>query len=216
MAGLLDLLAGAQAQPAKQQLGQQFGLSDDMTQQAMAALIPALAAGLKSNASKPGGVEALLGALNKGSHSRYIDEPSLLGSSDTRQDGNSILGHLLGSKDVSRAVASRASEKTGLGNDLLKQMLPVVATMVMGSLAKKSEEPDTLSQLAGLLGGGQAQPQQQSGGLGVLLGGLLGGGRQQQQPAQSDGLGMLGALFDADRDGSAMDDIFQMVLKQRR
>jgi hypothetical protein len=45
---------------------------------------------------------------------------------------------------------------------------------------------------------------------------LLGGGRQQQQPAQSDGLGMLGALFDADRDGSAMDDIFQMVLKQRR
>jgi len=95
-------------------------------------------------------------------------------------------------------------------------MLPVVATMVMGSLAKKSEEPDTLSQLAGLLSGAQPQPQQQSGGLGGLLGGLLGGGRQQQQPAQSDGLGMLGALFDADRDGSAMDDIFQMVLKQRR
>lgn len=32
MAGLLDLLTGAQAQPAKQQLGQQFGLDDDMTQ----------------------------------------------------------------------------------------------------------------------------------------------------------------------------------------
>jgi len=215
MAGLLDLLAGAQAQPAKQQLGQQFGLSEDMTQQAMAALIPALAAGLKSNASKPGGVEALLGALNKGSHSRYIDDPSLLGRAETNQDGNSILGHLLGSKEVSRAVAGKASEKTGLGSDLLKQMLPVVATMVMGSLAKKSEEPDTLSQLAGLLGGGQAAAPQKRSGLGGLLGGLLGGGRQQQ-PAQSDGLGMLGALFDADRDGSAMDDIFQMVLKQRK
>lgn len=214
MAGLLDLLAGAQAKPAKQQLGRQFGLSDDMTQQAMSALIPALAAGLKSNASKPGGVEALLGALNKGSHQKYVDDPSLLERPETRTDGNSILGHLLGSKEVSRAVASRASEKTGLGDDVLKQMLPVLATMVMGSLAKKSEEPDTLSQLAGLLGGGQSQ-QRQSGGLGGLLGGLLGGGRQQQS-AQSDGLGMLGALFDADRDGSAMDDIFQMVLKQRR
>lgn len=214
MAGLLDLLTGTQAQPAKQQLGQQFGLSDDMTQQAMAALIPALAAGLKSNASKPGGAEALLEALNKGTHSRYLDDPGLLNRSETRDEGNGILGHLLGSKDVSRAVASRAAEKTGLGDDLLKQMLPVVATMVMGSLAKKSEEPDTLSQLAGLLGGA-SQPQQQSGGLGGLLGGLLGGGRQQQ-PAQSNGLGMLGALFDADRDGSAMDDIFQMVLKQRR
>ena len=211
MAGLLDLLAGAQAQPAKQQLGQQFGLSEDMTQQAMAALIPALAAGLKSNASQPGGVEALLGALNKGSHSRYLDEPNLLGRPETRDDGNSILGHLLGSKEVSRSVASRASEKTGLDNEMLKQMLPIVATMVMGSLSKKSEEPDTVSQLAVLFGGGQSQ---QSGGLGGLLGGMLGGGRQRQP--QSDGLGMLGALFDADRDGSAMDDIFQMVLKSRK
>lgn len=215
MAGLLDLLAGAQAQPAKQQIGQQFGLSEDMTQKAMSALIPALAAGLKSNAGKPGGAEALLEALNSGSHSRYLDEPALLGRPETRDDGNSILGHLLGSKDVSRAVASRAAEKTGLGDDLLKQMLPVLATMVMGSLAKKSEEPDTLTQLAGLLGGAQAQPQRQSGGLGGLLGGLLGGGAQSSAPS-SNGIGMLGALFDADRDGSAMDDIFDMVLKQRR
>ncbi|MHA7901366.1 MAG: DUF937 domain-containing protein [Henriciella sp.] len=212
MAGLLDLLAGAQARPAKQQLGQQFGLSEDMTQQAMAALIPALAAGLKSNASQPGGVEALLGALNKGAHSRYLDEPSLLGRPETRNEGNGILGHLLGSKEVSRSVASRASEKTGLDSAVLKQMLPIVATMVMGSLSKKSEEPETVSQLAGLLGGSQPQPN--DGGLGGLLGGLLGGGRQK--PAQSDGLGMLGALFDADRDGSAMDDIFDMVLKSRR
>ena len=214
MAGLLDLLAGPQAQPAKQQLGQQFGLSEDMTQQAMAALIPALAAGLKSNAGKQGGVESLLEALNKGTHARYLDEPGLLGRPETRDDGNSILGHLLGSKEVSREVASRAAQKTGLGDDLLKQMLPVVATMVMGSLAKKSEEPDTLSMLAGMLGGGQSAAPKQSGGLGGLLGGFLGGGRQKQAP-KNDGLGMLGALFDADRDGSAMDDIFELVMKRR-
>ena len=211
MAGLLDLLAGAQAQPAKQQLGQQFGLSEDMTQQAMAALIPALAAGLKSNASKPGGVEALLDALNQGNHGQYLDQPSLLGRTETRDDGNGILGHLLGSKDLSRSVASQAAEKTGLDSKLLQQMLPIVATMVMGSLSKRSEEPDTVSQLAGMLGGGQASS---GGGLGGLLAGLFGGGRQRQAP-QNDGLGLLGALFDADRDGSAMDDIFQMVLKGR-
>lgn len=210
MAGLLDLLAGTQAQRAKQQLGQQFGLSEDMTQQALSVIIPALAAGLKSNAGKQGGVESLLGALSNGKHSRYIDEPSLLGQPETRDDGNGILGHLLGSKDMSRSVASHASQKTGLDTGLLKKMLPIIATMVMGSLSKRTEEPDTLSQLAGLLGG---QSQQQSSGLGGLLGGLLGGG--QKQAPQSNGLGMLGALFDADRDGSAMDDIFQMVMKGR-
>lgn len=212
MAGLLDLLSGAQAQPAKQQLGQQFGLSDAMTQQAMSALIPALAAGLKSNASKPGGIEALLGALEKGNHSRYLEDPSLLQQTATRDDGNGILGHLLGSKDMSRSVASQASQNTGIDSGLLRQMLPIVATMVMGSLSKRSEEPDTLSQLAGLLGGGQST--QKASGLGGLLGGLLGGGRQTQS-SQDNGLGLLGALIDADKDGSAMDDIFQMVLKGR-
>ena len=213
MSGLLDLLAGAQAQPAKRQLGQQFGLSDDLTQKAMTALIPALAAGLKSNASQPGGVEALLGALNKGGHARYLDDPSLLGNTATRDDGNGILGHLLGSKDMSRSVANEAARKTGIDSAILKQMLPLVATMVMGSLSKRSEEPDTLSQLGGLLGGGASNAQ--TGGLGGLLGGLFGGGQSKAAPQES-GLGILNTLFDADKDGSAMDDIFQMVLKGRR
>ena len=214
MAGLLDLLAGAQAQPAKQQLGQQFGLSEDMTQKALAALIPALSAGIKSNASKPGGLEGLLGALQSGQHKRYIEEPSLLEQEATRNEGNGILGHLLGSKDMSRSVASHAAEKTGLDSGLLKQMLPVIATMVMGSLSKKSEEPDVMSSLMGMLGGAAAQPQKKSSGLAGLLAGLLGGGKKHQAQSQSP-LGALGSLFDADKDGSAMDDIFQMVMKGR-
>ncbi len=39
-------------------------------------------------------------------------------------DGNNILGHILGSKDVSRAVADRASANTGIDSGMLKQMLP--------------------------------------------------------------------------------------------
>lgn len=214
MAGLLDLLTSSQAQPAKQQLGQQFGLDDDMTQKALSALIPALSAGIKSNANKPGGLEGLLGALQSGGHKRYIEEPSLLNQPQTREDGNGILGHLLGSKDMSRSVASHASQKTGIDSGILKQMLPLVATMVMGSLSKKSEEPDVMSSLMGMLGGNASQPQQKASGLGGLLGGLFGGSKKQSAQPQSQ-LGALSALFDADKDGSAMDDIFQMVLKGR-
>ena len=48
-----------------------------------------------------------------------------------------LLRHLvLGSKDVSRQVASQASAQTGLGADLLKQMLPVMAAMAMGAIGK--------------------------------------------------------------------------------
>ncbi len=49
-------------------------------------------------------------------------------------DGNGILGHLFGSKEVSRAVADHAAQATGIGQDILKQMLPALASMVMGGL----------------------------------------------------------------------------------
>jgi hypothetical protein len=52
-----------------------------------------------------------------------------------RADGNGILGHILGSKDVSRQVAAQASARTGIGADVLKKMLPLVATLAMGESA---------------------------------------------------------------------------------
>lgn len=226
MAGmnLLDMIMSAQGGATKQQLGQQLGLSEDQTAAAIKALLPALSAGLKANTAKPGGIEALLGALQNGQHEQYIDQPEVLSRPETIEDGNAILGHLLGSRDMSRAVASRASEKTGISDQVLKMALPMVASMVMGSLSKQTKDPNIASQLMGALGGSQPQPPQgsSSGGglLGGLLGGMLGGGRQQaaQVPAQQGGgmMGMLGNLLDSDKDGSAVDDIFEMVMKQRR
>ena len=62
----------------------------------------------------------------------------MLGAEDTTRDGNGILGHLLGSKDVSRQVAARAAAQTGIGADVLKKMLPVVASLAMAALSKQS------------------------------------------------------------------------------
>ncbi len=218
MAGinLFDMLSQAQGGGAMKQVEQQFGLDPSQTQNAVRALLPALSAGLKSNAAQPGGLEALLGALSKGDHSRYLDQPDSLARPETVQDGNAILGKLLGSKDMSRAVASRAAQRTGLTDGLLKKMLPVVATMVMGSLSKQSQQPDMLQALMGAFGGSQQQQVAPQGGLGGLLGGLLGGGQTRAPARQKPDLGVLGGLLDADGDGNALDDIFDMVMKQRR
>ena len=224
MAGLnlMDMILNTRGGAAKQQMGQQLGLSEDQTTAALKALLPALSAGLKANTSRPGGVEALLGALQTGNHAQYLEQPETLSQPQTIADGNAILGHLLGSKDVSRSVASAASQKTGIGEDVLKMALPIVASMVMGSLSKQTQDNDIASQLMGALGGTQPQPPQTGrrggGQLGGLLGAALGGGSRQQAAAQSQPAGMagmLGNLLDADGDGSAVDDIFDMVMKQR-
>jgi hypothetical protein len=134
---IMNAILGAQDGQAVGALSQQFGLSQDQTVSALGALLPALAGGLQRNASTQGGLEQLMSALTSGQHGRYLDDVGTLGSADTVNEGNAILGHILGSRDVSRAVATNASSATGIGADVLKRMLPVVATLAMGALAKQ-------------------------------------------------------------------------------
>lgn len=135
---LLETLLQAQGGGLVQQMAQKFGLDESQAGSAISALLPALAGGLQNNISQPGGLDGLLGALTSGNHAKYIDDPSALANPEAVQDGNGILGHLLGSKDASRAVATQAAAQTGIGADILKGMLPMVATMVMGSLSKNA------------------------------------------------------------------------------
>ena len=213
MAGinLFDMLTQTNNGAAVQQVGQQTGLQPDMAQAAIKALLPAIAGGLQRNVQQPGGLQSLLGALQNGQHEQYLDQPESLAQPNAIADGNAILGHLLGSKDTSRAVAAQAAQKTGLSEQVLKSVLPMVASMAMASLSKQTKKPDMAGALAGMLSGQQPQPAQ--GGIGGLLGGLL--GVQSKAHAQTGAMGMLGGLLDADGDGNAVDDIFQMVMNRR-
>jgi len=153
---ILDAIVNAQDGAAVRQLGSQVGLAPDQATAALSALVPALAAGFQRNLQSQGGLENLMGALSSGSHGQYIDNPASLGDQSAVADGNGILGHLLGSKDVSRQVASRAAAQTGLSPDVLKQMLPLAATLMMGAFSKQSVGAGSVGAGLGSSGGGIA------------------------------------------------------------
>ncbi len=137
--GLLDEILGAQGGALVKGLAQQFGVESGQAQDAVRHMLPALQRGLQQNTTKPGGLEALLGALQSGSHTRYLEDTNLQADQSAVDEGNGILGHILGSKDVSRRVAEHASKETGVGGDILKKMLPLVATIAMGALSKQTQ-----------------------------------------------------------------------------
>jgi len=214
---LLDMIMSAQGGASAQQAGAQLGLNQQQSQSAIAALLPAISSALKQNTASPQGLAGLLGALQGGKHEQYLENPQMLGQQQTVTDGNAILGHLFGSKDVSRAVAGHAAQKTGIGADVLKKLLPLVATMAMGSLSKQTKAPTMQSALTGMamqhLMGGQKKS-----GLGAILGAVTGAnGRQQRQAQQThqQGMGIIGKLLDADGDGSMMDDVLKMAMNRR-
>ena len=131
------------------QMANQFGLDKQQANGAIGALLPALTKGMSKGGASGGGLDSLIGALQKGNHSRYLDDLSSLSLDDTANDGNSILGHIFGSKDVSRNVAAHAAESSGVDSSILKKMLPVLAAAAMGAMSKKVGGADGLSGLTG-------------------------------------------------------------------
>ncbi|MEZ5500666.1 MAG: DUF937 domain-containing protein [Steroidobacteraceae bacterium] len=162
------------------QMARQFGTQPGQTQDAIAQITQVLGQGLARNSQSSGGLEALLGALAGGNHQRYLDDLSSLGSAAGIADGNGILGHILGSKDVSRSLADRVGSNTGVGAAVVKQMLPMIAGLVLGSLGKQHSQ----GALAGLT-----------------------------RNAPAAGRSPLGALLDADGDGSIADDLLDLAGK---
>lgn len=151
-----DILLGSKNSDAINEIARKFDLSEEQARSAVGSLIPSVNRGLQHRAKEEVGVNDILDALGKDKHAKYLDEPKRLGKKETTSDGNSILGHIFGNKEVSRNVAKDASKKTGLASSLMKKMLPIVASMVMASLSKKvfgggSSATESRSESGGLL-----------------------------------------------------------------
>jgi hypothetical protein len=171
-----------------QQIASLLGTDAASAQAAVEAAVPTLLAGMQSNVQAPDGATV-----------------------DTR-DGEKIVGHVFGGQQdqVANRLAGTAN-LAGVGGDLVRRLLPILAPIVMSYLAKKvlgggqdsgaqssgaQSSPaggggiDLGSILGGILGGlgsggqgggGQGGGGLGSGGLGDILGGILGGSPQPQQ-----------------------------------
>ena len=195
-----------------QSMARELGISEQQAAKGAQALAPAVMGGFKKQAqSQPTGIAGLGGLIGQLGGSGLLDQVLAPQSTDVGP-GNNILGQIFGSKDVSRAVAQDASAKSGLDTSVLKKMLPMLAMVAAGYMAKQRGA------------GGQGQPSGAGGGLGGLVGGLLGG---QAGGAGAGGLGAgsagsgsgasgLASMLDLDGDGNPLDDILQRVGKGTR
>jgi hypothetical protein len=178
----MDLMALINASGGLTSIAKEVGISEGDAQAGAAALLPGLVNGLQKQVTGGAGIEGLAGMLMQAGGGSLLQ--NVLGQAPTDVSmGNNLLGQLLGSKDVSRAVAAQAAQATGIDQTTLQKMLPMLAMVVSGLLANQGAGS------AGL------------GGLGGLLAGALGGG------AQGSVLGGLGKMLDANKDGNPLDDL---------
>ena len=204
---ILDVLAEA---GGLQSMARELGVSESQAATGASALLPAVLGGFKKQAqAQPAGLDGLIGMLGGLGGGSLLDDvlaprPTNVGA------GNDVLGQIFGSKDVSRTVAQDAAARTGIDPSLLKKMLPVLAMLVAGYMAKRG----------GAQGGAAASTRTapgSGGGLGDILGGVLGrGGAAGGTAPRGSGAGGLGSMLDLDGDGNPLDDIIGMAGKFMR
>ena len=198
---ITDLLAQA---GGIESMARELGISEAQAAQGAAALAPAILGGFKRQVQSEsvglGGLGGLLGQLGGGGLLDQVLSPQ---ATDTSL-GDGVLGQIFGSREVSRTVAKDASARSGLDPGLLKKMLPLLAMMIAGYMAKR--------------GGAHAPAPRPSsdGGLGDLLGGLLGGGAGGGAASSGDSLSGFASMLDLDGDGNPLDDILGMANKAMR
>jgi hypothetical protein len=184
-------------------MARELGVSETQAASGAAALVPAILGGFKKQAqSQPTGLEGLGGLLGQLGGGGLLDD--VLSPQPTNVSrGNDVLGQIFGSKDVSRAVAQNAASQSGLDPSLLKKMLPMLAMLVAGYMAKQR----------GPAVAAQASPA--GGGLGGLLGSLFGGQRAGSATPGAAEPG-LASMLDLNGDGNPLDDILRMAGKAMR
>jgi len=185
-----------------QSMAQELGVSETQAASGAAALVPAILGGFKKQAqSQPAGLEGLGGLLGQLGGGSLLDE--VLAPQPTNVGrGYDVLGQIFGSKDVSRAVAQNAASQSGLDPTLLKEMLPMLAMLVAGYMAKQR-------------GAGDATQPSPAGGLDGLLGSLLGGQAAGRATPGAAAPG-LASMLDLNGDGNPLDDILRMAGKAMR
>jgi hypothetical protein len=178
-------------------MASELGISETQAASGASALLPAVLGGFKKQAQgQANGLEGLGGLLGKLGGGSLLD--NVLSPQPTNiSQGNNVLGEIFGSKDVSRTVVANAAPQSGLDPSVLKKMLPMVAMLVTGYMARQGA-------------GNQNQATPSAGGLGGALSGMLGGMMGGGNKGSSGGLA---GMIDMNGDGNALDDIMRMAGK---
>jgi len=179
------------------QLASLLGVDEATAEQATRQAIPALLGGMQANAEDPAGAASLAGAL--GDHpSDLIDGGVDLDQVDA-DDGEKIVGNVFGTNQ-DQVAQTLGGNLGGQGSGLIKQLLPILAPIVLAYLSKRlmgqgqgggggqnpfggatgSNNPlnDMLNSMLGGGAAGGAAGQSGAGSILDMLSGMLGGGRR--------------------------------------
>jgi hypothetical protein len=181
MIPLMTMFAQGGGGQAMEIFAKQFGLSTADVERAADALMPAFSEGFRRSVSDPAGFMRFMAGMASGDWSAYFRDPSAAATERGRHDGEEILAQIFGSREVSRAIAAQAALVTGLSQTILKQMMPMMAPVLLGGIFTQMANPGAMAASHAMNPLGKILGEMMGGGMpggGMPRGGMPGGGMQ--------------------------------------
>jgi hypothetical protein len=182
MFNFIDIMRAAQGGQAIENMARQFGLTPDQTRHAVAALLPAFAMGLQQAASRPDHLEQIFEAMRSGRYDAFFESPRSAFSKKARTSGEDLLATMFGSPELAQRIAEQSAAFSGIAAETATKMMPLVATTLMGGMAKSAQNQDFGSLFARMMNpvkqpepAPPANPWEQM--FGVMMQGMQGAGQ---------------------------------------
>lgn len=208
-----EIMRQAQNGAASENLAKAFNLTQQQTQAALQMMLPAMAEGFRRNAQNMNAMATMFESMGTGPYAKYFQNPAEAFGAAARGDGNDVLGQIFGSKEMSRAIADQTAAFAGIGSDIVRKMLPLVASILMGGMTRQAQSGNPF----------EAMLKQMTGGTGMASG--SGGGNPFTQMYE-DFMKQLGAnagqksadpeKADAPAFGKELQDLWQEMFRTGR
>ena len=120
-----------------------IGMSEAKT--VVGKVLPVFATGLIKTLDNEQELTYLYRDLSTHNYEQYLENPEqVLLEQGAISDGNEILSHVFKAKEISKGVATKVAEETGVSEGIIKKLLPIIATVVMGAVTRQAKEAHLL------------------------------------------------------------------------
>lgn len=187
MSSLMNMLAEAMSGGTLQSISREIGADPQATSKAISAALPILLGALDRNTDQPSGADALLNALQTKHDGSILEDLAGFLNQGRFDDGDQILGHVLGGKRQS--VETGLSRASGLDLSSVSRLLPMLAPIVLGAVGKLQQQHNFSAN---------------------DLSTALSHERHRAVQAQPHAMSALESLLDSNDDGQVIDDVVKI------
>jgi hypothetical protein len=138
---LFQIIASAQGAQVFSNMGQAFGINDELMAQAVRYFIPPITKAIEKRSQTPEGLISVLEFLGSRRYDRFLDDPRIFGHSQVAKEGQRILNFLFIRDTRIQKIVENRARVLPIEPVTLEKIFPFIAVLAIGAIEVRTRRP---------------------------------------------------------------------------